>query len=142
MKTIDLSVIEKLNEFLNQHQLKKIRVKNGDTEIELETHSPTGPISTTAESFSTSAPFEKQPSQPSIDSPMIGTVYLAPNPDAKSFVEVGQKVESGQVVCIIEAMKMFTKIKADQPGVISKICVQNQEPVDFGQPLFEISSHV
>jgi acetyl-CoA carboxylase biotin carboxyl carrier protein len=73
---------------------------------------------------------------------MIGTVYLAPNPDAKPFVEIGQSVEPGQVVCIIEAMKMFTKIKADRAGTISKICIQNQQPVDFGQTLFEIAPHV
>jgi acetyl-CoA carboxylase biotin carboxyl carrier protein len=139
MKKIDFSVIEELNEVLNKHQLKRIRIKNGDTEIELESHSHAAPAVAAPQISSTPA---QSSNQPSIDSPMIGTVYLAPNPDAKPFVEIGQSVEPGQVVCIIEAMKMFTKIKADRAGTISKICIQNQQPVDFGQTLFEIAPHV
>ena len=67
-----------------------------------------------------------------------GTVYLTPEPNSAPFITEGQNIQKGDVVCIIEAMKMFTKIKAQMSGVITKICVQNESPVDFNQTLFEI----
>lgn len=140
MKPIDFSIIEELNNFLNTHQLKRIRIKNADTEIELESHSISKPYENST--VITPANNTQTSTHPCITSPMIGTVYLSPNPDAKPFVDVGHTVEAGQVICIIEAMKMFTKIKSEHAGVISKVCIKNQQAVDFGQPLFEIIPHV
>lgn len=77
-------------------------------------------------------------SQPTINTPMVGTFYRSPAPDAPSFVEVGQKVTVGQVVCIIEAMKLMNEIKAEVAGEITEVLVQNGESVEFGQPLFSI----
>jgi len=74
-----------------------------------------------------------------ITSPMVGTFYRAPSPEAKAFVEVGQQVNVGDVVCIIEAMKMFNQIQADKSGVVSAILVEGGQPVEYGQPLFVIS---
>ena len=71
-----------------------------------------------------------------IVSPMVGTFYRAPSPEAPPFVEVGQELEMGQVVCIIEAMKLMNEIKAEVKGKSSKILVDNAQPVEFGQPLF------
>lgn len=71
-------------------------------------------------------------------SPMVGTVYLAPNPGAKSFVELGQIVSSGDVLCIVEAMKMMNQIEADKSGKIVARLVENAAPVEFDQPLFII----
>ena len=140
MKNIDFSVIKELNNLLKTQGLKSIRIKMGDDEIEVQAH----PHATTDKPVLLKPTHTAAPtaSQPSINSPMIGTAYLAPNPDAKPFIEVGQHVEPGQVVCIIEAMKMFTKIKADHAGTVSKIFIENQQPVEFGQPLFEITPHV
>ena len=73
-----------------------------------------------------------------IKSPMVGTFYRAPAPDAPPFAEVGQDVEVGQVVCIIEAMKLMNEIKSEVAGTIVKILVENAQPVEFGQPLFVI----
>ena len=73
-----------------------------------------------------------------INAPMIGTFYISPKPDAAAFIEVGQRVEKGQTVCIIEAMKLFNEIEADQSGVISEVIVENGSPVEFDQPLFRI----
>ena len=71
-----------------------------------------------------------------IKSPMVGTFYRSPSPEAESFVEVGHTVEVGQVVCIVEAMKLMNEIKSEVRGKITEIAVQNAEPVEFGQTLF------
>ena len=71
-----------------------------------------------------------------IQSPMVGTFYRSPSPEAESFVEVGQTVEIGQVVCIVEAMKLMNEIKSEVRGKITEVAVQNAEPVEFGQTLF------
>ena len=75
-----------------------------------------------------------------INSPMVGTFYIKPAPDAASFVEVGSTVSVGQTVCIIEAMKVMNEIKAEIEGEILEILVQNGEPVEYGQPLFLVGS--
>jgi biotin carboxyl carrier protein len=73
-----------------------------------------------------------------VESPMVGTFYRAPSPDADPFAEVGQRVEEGQVLCLIEAMKLFNEITAPVAGVVREIPVGNSEPVEFGQVLFLI----
>lgn len=73
-----------------------------------------------------------------VKSPMVGTFYRAPAPDAPPFVEVGQELEVGQVVCIIEAMKLMNEIKAEVAGRIAEVLLENGAPVEFGQPLFSV----
>ena len=73
-----------------------------------------------------------------IDSPIVGTFYRAPSPDAEPFAKVGDRVSADTVVCIIEAMKVMNEIKAEKSGVIKEILVENATPVEFGQPLFSI----
>ena len=73
-----------------------------------------------------------------IKSPMVGTFYRAPSPDAPPFVEVGQDVESGQVLCIIEAMKLMNEIKSEVAGRVIEILAENSDPVEFGQGLFAL----
>ena len=73
-----------------------------------------------------------------IKSPMVGVFYASPAPDAKPFVEIGQKVKKGDVVCIIEAMKLMNELTADQDGEVVDICVNNGEVVEYGQPLFKL----
>jgi acetyl-CoA carboxylase biotin carboxyl carrier protein len=77
-------------------------------------------------------------SEVEIKSPMIGTIYRAPSPEAAHYVEVGSEVNLDTVVCIIEAMKVMNEIKAEAKGIITQICVENAKPVEFGQPLFKI----
>lgn len=73
-----------------------------------------------------------------VTSPMVGTFYRAPNPGAEPFVKVGDHVEVGQTLCIIEAMKLLNEIEAEYSGTVKEICVGNAQPVEFGQPLFII----
>jgi len=77
-------------------------------------------------------------SRHTVNAPMVGTFYTAPTPDAKPFAEVGMDVSVGQTLCIIEAMKMMNQIESDKAGRISKVLVENGEPVEFDQPLFVI----
>lgn len=73
-----------------------------------------------------------------VRSPMVGTFYRCPTPGAKMFVELGQRVESGETLCIIEAMKILNQIEADKSGKITRILVENAQPVEYNQPLFVI----
>lgn len=73
-----------------------------------------------------------------VKSPMVGTFYRTPSPNAKAFVEVGQTVKAGDTLCIIEAMKLMNEIEADEGGVIKAILIENGQPVEYGEPLFII----
>ena len=73
-----------------------------------------------------------------IDSPMVGVVYLSAKPSSPTFIKKGQKIKKGTTICLIEAMKTFNEIKADKDGVVSRILVKNAEAVEFGQPLIEL----
>ena len=81
---------------------------------------------------------KEAPKGKAITSPMVGTFYAAPSPDAEPFVEVGKTVAEGDIVCIIEAMKLMNEIKAECSGKVSQICVKNGDPVEFGQVLMYV----
>lgn len=85
------------------------------------------------------SPAPAAPSGHTVKSPMVGTFYRSPSPTAKAFVEVGQSVNVGDVICIVEAMKMMNQIEADKSGTITDILVENGQPVEFDQPLVVIS---
>lgn len=74
-----------------------------------------------------------------VASPMVGTFYRSPSPDASPFVEVGQKVSVGDVLCIVEAMKMMNQIESDKAGTVTAILVEDGQPVEFDQPMFTIA---
>ncbi len=82
---------------------------------------------------------EAAPEGHPVKSPMVGTFYRTPSPDAKAFVEVGQAVKEGQIICIIEAMKLMNEIECDKSGTVKAILVENGQPVEYGQPLFIIA---
>lgn len=96
------------------------------------------PAAPVAEAAPAAAPAPAVETGHVVTSPMVGTFYRASSPGAKSFAEVGDVVKEGQAVCIIEAMKIMNEIEADKDGVISKILVENGQPVEYGQPLLII----
>jgi acetyl-CoA carboxylase biotin carboxyl carrier protein len=107
----------------------------------------TEPVAPAVAQPSTPAPPPARPEPPKtesaphvIRSPIVGTFYRSPSPQAKPFVNVGDRVEADQVVCIIEAMKLMNEIQAEISGVIAEIYVQNGQPVEYGQPLFGITT--
>ncbi|NML64885.1 acetyl-CoA carboxylase biotin carboxyl carrier protein [Hymenobacter sp. RP-2-7] len=99
---------------------------------------PVAPMPTAAEAAAATAPAASAANYSPLKSPMIGTFYRSSGPDTPAFVQVGDMVEKGQVICIIEAMKLFNEIEAEQAGRIVKVLVENATPVEYDQPLFLI----
>lgn len=140
--------IQELADLLTENSLTELSLKEGDKEIILKKEkevvagsipsavvTAAAPAGTGAEAF-VCTPIEKK-GKP-ITSPMVGTFYKAPAPDAKPFVELGSTVKEGQVVCIIEAMKLMNEIESDISGKVVEICVNDGQPVEFGQVLMYV----
>ncbi len=144
---IDLMKKNSITEFELERQDSKIRLKRGlnggtaggsaDEPIPAVALPMTIPQFTPAQ-MSVAAPPAAATGEIEIKSPMIGTFYRAPSPEAGSYAEVGSEVNPETVVCIIEAMKVMNEIKAEVKGVITQILVENAKPVEFGQPLFKV----
>ena len=151
---MDLRKIKKLMELLEGSGLAEIEVKEGEESIKLSRHSQYQPMQNNQTMMpvmqtqqpatqeitpqAESVPEQSLPEGDTIESPMVGTFYRAASPDSKVFVEEGQKVNKGDTVCILEAMKMMNQVTTEQSGTIIKILVEDSEPVEFGQPLFII----
>ena len=132
---INKKIIEELVGYLKEFNLNEIEYAEGTTKVKVSrsTNNP-GIIST--EINKKQSIIENNVTH--VTSPIVGTAYLAPEPGAKKFVEVGQKVKKGQTIMIIEAMKTMNHVPSTQDGVVSKILVKDGEPVEFGQPLISV----
>jgi acetyl-CoA carboxylase biotin carboxyl carrier protein len=162
MKPQDMQDLKELIEFLKQYQVAEFDLDRGDLKIRLKFNqpaaSPTG-LSDLARALASAPPPSVAPSavpplapaapassatpSPSDDlhivkSPIVGTFYSSPSPGAAAFVSTGDHVEKGQVICIVEAMKLMNEIEADAAGEVVKCLVTNGQPIEFGQPLFSI----
>jgi acetyl-CoA carboxylase biotin carboxyl carrier protein len=154
---MDIRKVKKLIEMLEDSQLNEIEIKEGEESVKLVkaisvpvkeqivTSNTVAPApqpgvmnDNVSKDSDTSQSAEETITGQTIDSPMVGTFYAAPNPGAKDFVSVGDKISEGDVLCIIEAMKMMNEVKADSSGTIKQVLIENAEPVEFGQPLFVI----
>jgi acetyl-CoA carboxylase biotin carboxyl carrier protein len=157
---MDIRKVKKLIELLEESNIGEIEIKEGEESVRISRHGnqPAAPIAYAAPAAFAPAPVPTAaPSTaeapaaeatataaaPVADnavlSPMVGTFYRAPGPEAPSFVEVGQTVRVGDVLCIVEAMKMMNQIEADRAGTVTAIHVENGEAVEFDQPLISIS---
>lgn len=152
--TMDMRKIKKLIELIQSTGVAEIEIREGEESVritrEVQTqktapmYMPVGnyappPVEAKSEITSTpSATPDIAAHKHTVKSPMVGTVYLSSTPGAKSFVEIGQSVKAGDVLCLIEAMKMFNQIEADKSGTITARLVDNGTPVEFNQPLFVI----
>tara|TARA_Y100001970_G_scaffold274526_1_gene374395 strand:+ start:457 stop:864 length:408 start_codon:yes stop_codon:yes gene_type:complete len=132
---INKKIIEELTNYLKEFNLSEIEYAEGSTKVKVSR----------AINSSTIAPSEAKKKQEVIESsgtnitsPIVGTAYLAPEPGAKKFVEVGQKIKKGQTIMIIEAMKTMNHVPSTLDGTVSKILVKDGEPVEFGQPLISV----
>jgi acetyl-CoA carboxylase biotin carboxyl carrier protein len=144
---IDLMKKNSITEFELERQDSKIRLKRGlnggSSAIQSDDYVPAIPMPMQPTVAAPASPIAATPpaaatGEVDIKSPMIGTFYRAPSPEAGNYVEVGAEVNSETVVCIIEAMKVMNEIKAEVKGVITQILVENGKPVEFGQPLFKV----
>lgn len=146
---MDIRKVKKLIDLLDESGIHEIEIHEGEESVRItRSASGTAPVAPPAAPAVTPpaaapVPAEEPAAPPEIEghrvtSPMVGTFYRAPSPGSNSFVEIGQAVEVGETLCIIEAMKMLNPIEADQAGVIRDILVENGNPVEYGQPLFII----
>ena len=135
--------IDLLIKKIKDKKLNSIKISNKSTSIEVTNtliyQNSNQQVITDLPKNSVSSLQEKSPDIMTIDSPMVGIIYLTPKPSSPPFVKKGQKVKKGDTICLIEAMKTFNEIKSDKDGLIKDILVKNGEAVEFGQPLFEIS---
>lgn len=146
---MDLRKLKTLIELVESSGIAELEISEGEERVRItrtaasvqQTYAPAPqPILSAAVAPQPAA----EPAKPAVaeghvvKSPMVGTFYRSASPDSKAFVDVGQSVNSGETLCIIEAMKLLNEIEADQSGVIKAILVENGQPVEFGQPLFVI----
>lgn len=150
---IDKQLIRDLAEILNETELSEIEVEQDDLRIKVSrqtnsvqtavaapvTHTPAVAVPAVPPSTETTAEKSEAANLANaVPAPMVGTAYLAPAPDAKNFVEVGQQVKEGQTLLIIEAMKTMNQIPAPRSGTVTAIMVEDEQPVEFGEPLMVI----
>ena len=153
---MDIRKVRKLIELIEETGVAEIEIREGEETVRISRYgscpppavqyqvaapvAPSIPTGAVSNSPATEVEHHKKAVTQGhvIKSPMVGTMYIAAAPGEKSFVEVGQKVETGQVLCIIEAMKMLNQIEADRSGTVKMRLVENGQPVEFDQPLFVI----
>jgi len=152
---MDIRKVKKLIDLLDTSNVDEIEIHEGEESVRISRHrppamtmaTPTAGLAIPAQAAAIpvhsdapdAGPAEEQlPAGHIVTSPMVGTFYQAPSPGSKPFVDVGQRVQMGDTVCIIEAMKILNQIEADHSGVIGAILVENGQPVEYGQPLFVI----
>ena len=134
-------IIDLLSKSMTKNNLSEIEISNGSSVFKLKKLVKENNDFRNNEIFEQSISKNKDEpslSEKALKSPLVGTAYLSPEPGAKKFVEVGQTVKIGQVLLIIEAMKTMNEITADKSGVIKKVFIKNESPVEFGEPLFLI----
>ena len=154
---MDIRKIKKLIELLEESGIEELEICEGEESVRISRGSrhpaapahyyaapqapAPAPAPAQAPAADTPAPADNTPSGHLVRSPMVGTFYRSPSPGASSFVEVGKKVQAGDVLCIVEAMKVFNEIAAEVSGKVVAILVEDEEGVDFGKPLIKVRRH-
>jgi acetyl-CoA carboxylase biotin carboxyl carrier protein len=157
---MDIRKIKKLIELLEESGIAEIEIKEGEEALRIS-RMPTGgiaaaqlapmpiaalpaapiaaaPIQAAAAQVAAAPAAKAKANEHVVTAPMVGTFYGAPSPGAKPFIEIGDEIKVGQVLCIIEAMKMMNQIESDKAGRVTSIMARNGDPVEFGQPLFVV----
>jgi acetyl-CoA carboxylase biotin carboxyl carrier protein len=153
---MDIRKIKKLIELLEESGIAEIEIKEGEEALRIS-RMPTGvaqlapmpmalpaapiapaPIQAAVAQVAPAPAAKAKANEHVITAPMVGTFYGAPSPGAKPFIEIGDEIKVGQVLCIIEAMKMMNQIESDKAGRVTSIMARNGDPVEFGQPLFVV----
>lgn len=151
---MDIRKVKKLIELLDESGIAEIEITEGEESVRISRYPPGVPVApiavaapapvvapvpaAVAAPAEAVAPVEPEEDGFEVTAPMVGTVYAASSPGAAPYVQVGDRVNEGDILCVIEAMKMMNQIEADVSGVIKSIRIQNGEPVEFGQTLFVI----
>ena len=152
---MDIRKVKKLIELLEESGISELEISEGEESVRISRHPRTGmqaaaapaapivyaaPAAPAAPATAATSAGERAPrnDEHTVTSPMVGTYYSSASPGAKPFVEIGSEIKVGQILCIIEAMKMMNQIESDKEGRVTAMLAKNGEPVEFGQPLFII----
>jgi len=150
---MDIRKVKKLIELLEESGISELEISEGEESVRISRHprmsvqtqmpmaapmSQAAPVAAAATPATAAGEHKPRNDDYTVTSPMVGTYYSAASPGAKSFVEIGTEIKVGQILCIIEAMKMMNQIESDKAGRVTAILAKNGEPVEFGQPLFII----
>jgi acetyl-CoA carboxylase biotin carboxyl carrier protein len=149
---MDLRKLKKLIDLVQDSGIAELEITEGEEKVRITSklagqamyaapHMMAAPMQSAA-APAAAVVVDAEPAQPEghvVKSPMVGTFYRTPSPNAKAFVEVGQTVKDGETLCIIEAMKLMNEIESDVAGVVKAILIENGQPVEYGQPLFIIA---
>jgi|SRR5450631_406027 acetyl-CoA carboxylase biotin carboxyl carrier protein len=150
---MDIRKVKKLIELLEESGISELEISEGEESVRISRHprmamqapmaaplpmATAAPVSAPATPATAAGEHRPRVDEHTVTSPMVGTYYSASAPGAKSFVEIGTEIKVGQILCIIEAMKMMNQIESDKAGRVTAILAKNGEPVEFGQPLFII----
>lgn len=154
---MDIRKIKKLIELVEESGISELEISEGEESVRISRAAPTGSFPVMQQAYAAPvmqqqpalsnavAPAAEAPAAAAAEisghivrSPMVGTFYRTPSPDAKAFIEVGQKVNVGDTLCIVEAMKMMNQIEADKSGTVKAILVESGQPVEFDEPLVVI----
>ncbi|HOG51010.1 MAG TPA: acetyl-CoA carboxylase biotin carboxyl carrier protein [Lentisphaeria bacterium] len=148
---MDIKTINRLAEIMTQHDLTELSLEQDQVKVRLARNPtvqrrPAAAVELSADvgvagSMASAGSTAEQPGATAavVTSPLVGTFYAAPSPEAPPFVSAGSKVKAGDVLCIVEAMKVMNEIKAERAGMITKVLVKNGDPVEYEQALFEIT---
>ena len=139
---MDLQQIEKLVQIIENSSMLEFSIQEGDTKIKMSrrgTMGVPGEAAVTVAQTAPAAPLEEDAEDETyITSPIVGTFYSAPSPEAKAFVKVGDRVKAGQTVCILEAMKLMNEIESDFDCEIEAVLASNEQKIEYGRPLFKV----
>ena len=150
---MDIRKVKKLIELLEESGISELEISEGEESVRISRHPRAGmqvaapqaapmmyaaPAAAPAAAATSAAERAPRNDEHTVTSPMVGTYYASASPGAKPFVEIGSEIKVGQILCIIEAMKMMNQIESDKEGRVTAMLAKNGEPVEFGQPLFII----
>ena len=150
---MDIRKVKKLIELLEESGISELEISEGEESVRISRHprvtmqataaapvplAQPAPLPVAATPATSAGEHKTKNDESTVTSPMVGTYYSASAPGAKTFVEIGMEIKVGQILCIIEAMKMMNQIESDKAGRVTAILAKNGEPVEFGQPLFII----
>jgi acetyl-CoA carboxylase biotin carboxyl carrier protein len=146
---MDIRKVKKLIELVEESDIDELEIHEAEESVRIRRRAPIDPNRTVPQiyaqpaapavadvSTTASPPKDDEVSGHTVKSPMVGTFYESPSPSSKPFVSIGQRVEVGDTLCIIEAMKILNQIEADRAGIVSSILVEDSQPIEFDQPLF------
>ncbi|NDU85060.1 MAG: acetyl-CoA carboxylase biotin carboxyl carrier protein [Ferrovum sp.] len=147
---MDLRKLKKLIDLVEDSGIAELEITEGEERVRIAkfsgaqiAYAPANYPAAPAPAVAVALAAPEAPAEPEghvVKSPMVGTFYRSPSPGAPAFAEIGQSINEGQTLCIIEAMKLLNEIESDVTGTISKILVENGQPVEYGQPLFIIAT--